>query len=94
MGAGTFDGNDLSVYYAGATGEEIYRTTVNGTTERIAVPENGVADIADVGDGDDTAELVFADGPQAVRYVTPTGETGNRIVADSTPGVVSTIDSG
>jgi len=69
------------VFYVAATGngDEIYRTSPSWSPERFAAPENGVDAVsgaADI-DGDETKELVFVDGSQAVRYVDPGGRELN-----------------
>jgi len=77
-GEGFKPSNGKSIYYAGKNESYIYRVNFSGDGPKgpfaVAEPENGVNAIAGPADidGDKENELVFADGSQAVRYVSKT----------------------
>lgn len=82
LSTGTWDGSQESVFYADEDNEAIYRTWWDGgggndNIEEIRSPGNGaqaVLGIDDI-DGDNEAELVFADASQHIRYIEEPGGT-------------------
>jgi hypothetical protein len=98
LAAGAWDGNPPAVYYADDSHDTIYRVTTGGSPVEVADPDNGVNAVAGIGDidGDGTAELVFADGSQAMRYVEPAGARTGALpaVEDGGAGSNNGIGSG
>ncbi len=79
LGVGRWDGARTSVYFASGDESTIYRTNPSEGDVRVAEPNNQVSAVAGPGDvdGDDTKELVYADGSQALRYFEPGAGPGS-----------------
>jgi PKD repeat protein len=80
LAVGQWNGNKTSVFYIGKDKSEdtIYRVNNGGSVTVVARPGNGADAVMGTGDidGDDTAELLFVDGSQQVRYLEPNGNIG------------------
>ena len=69
-----WNGNPTSVYYATNNDEDIYRIDPNKSSpDKVASPGDGVNGVLGTGDidSDETEELVYVDGSQAIRYLDP-----------------------
>jgi hypothetical protein len=75
LGVGSWQGSGTAVFYADGNNDRIYRITDGGTPVEVAAPGNGAQAVMGTGDidGDGTAELLFADGSQQIRYLEPDG---------------------
>lgn len=75
IASGSWDGSDPSVFYADGNQETLYRVDGSRSVSTVAQPGNGVQGVTGIGDIDDdgTAELIFIDGSQQVRYLKPDG---------------------
>ena len=90
LAVGTWNGSVQSVFFA-ADSDKIYRAAPGGSPTEVATLGNsvdGVVGPADI-DGDSTAELVFVDGSQTIRYLEDDGTTGTAdgLTAGSSTGV-------
>ena len=91
---GTWQGSPTSVFFVDQNHDTLYRVASGGSPHIVATPGNGVQSVTGIGDidGDGTAELVFADGSQQLRYLEPTGSTSN--VVDGQTGSNNGIGAG
>ena len=71
MATGTWNGSDMSVFYANEDESKIYRVDAGGSPTAVANPADGTNAVMGIGDidGDGQEELLFVDGSQQVRYV-------------------------
>jgi len=75
LAVGTWNGSDRSVFFADEDGDGIYRVRPGNAAVQVHDPDDGanaVQGIDDV-DGDGTAEVMYADGSQTLRYLEPDG---------------------
>jgi FlaG/FlaF family flagellin (archaellin) len=94
---GSWDGSPTSVFYAGDGHSTIYRVAPGGSPVAVTSPGNGVNVVLGPGDidGDGTAELVFADGSQTIRYLEPDGtieSTGETAGSSNNIGAARPVD--
>lgn len=75
LAAGSWNGNDDSVYFVNENHDTIYRVEPGTAPSVVATPGDGAQAVLGPGDadGDGDRELLFADASQQLRYVEPDG---------------------
>jgi hypothetical protein len=77
IATGVFDGSGESVFYAGASNNNLYRVNASEGPTSIATPNQGIKGVVDIGDIDNDSEdeLLYLDSSSNLRYIDKSGSS-------------------